>query len=61
MALGGLSGAPFAAVLGFGSAALLYPVTDELLVQAHEIPETPLTTAAFFASVLALLVIEMLA
>lgn len=59
--LGGLAGAPFAAVLGFGSAALLYLVTEELLVEAHEVPETPLTTAAFFAGFLALLVIEMLA
>jgi ZIP family zinc transporter len=59
--LGGLSGAPFAAVLGFGSAALLYLVTEELLVEAHEVPETPLTTASFFAGFLALLVIEMLA
>jgi ZIP family zinc transporter len=59
--LGGLSGAPYAAVLGFGSAALLYLVTEELLVEAHEVPETPLTTAAFFAGFLALLVIEMVA
>ncbi len=59
--LGGLSGAPLAAVLGFGSAALLYLVTEELLVEAHEVPETPLTTAAFFAGFLALLVIEMVA
>lgn len=59
--LSGLSGAPYAAVLGFGSAALLYLVTEELLVEAHEVPETPLTTAAFFAGFLALLVIEMLA
>ncbi len=59
--LGGLSGTPFAAVLGFGSAALLYLVTEELLVEAHEAPETPLTTAAFFAGFLALLVIEMVA
>lgn len=59
--LGGLSGAPYAAVLGFGSAALLYLVTEELLVEAHEVPETPLTIAAFFAGFLALLVIEMVA
>lgn len=59
--LQGLSGAPFAAVLGFGCAALLYLVTEELLVEAHEEPETPLTTAAFFVGFLALLVLEMLA
>lgn len=59
--LQGLSGAPFAAVLGFGCAALLYLVTEELLVEAHEEPETPLTTTAFFVGFLSLLVLEMLA
>lgn len=58
--LGGISGTPFAAMLGFGSAALLYLVTEELLVEAHEVPETPATTAAFFVGFLALLVIEMM-
>ena len=59
--LGGISGSPYAAVLGFGSAALLYLVTEELLVEAHEVPETPLATASFFLGFLVLLVIEMLA
>ena len=59
--LGGISGSPYAAVLGFGSAALLYLVTEELLVEAHEVPETPLATASFFVGFLVLLVIEMLA
>jgi zinc transporter, ZIP family len=59
--LGGISGTPYAAVLGFGSAALLYLVTEELLVEAHEVPETPLATASFFVGFLVLLVIEMLA
>ena len=59
--LGGLTGTPLAAMLGFGSAALLYLVTEELLVEAHEVPETPLATASFFAGFLVLLVIEMLA
>ena len=58
--LGGLSGAPLAAVLAFGAAALLYLVTEELLVEAHEVPETPALAAAFFVGFLALLVIEML-
>lgn len=48
-------------VLSFGLAALLYLVTEELLVEAHEVPETPLTTAAFFAGFLALILIEMVA
>jgi zinc transporter, ZIP family len=59
--LGGISGTPYAAMLGFGSAALLYLVTEELLVEAHEVPETPLATASFFVGFLVLLVIEMLA
>ena len=59
--LGGISGSPYAAVLGFGSAALLYLVTEELLVEAQEVPETPLATASFFVGFLVLLVIEMLA
>jgi ZIP family zinc transporter len=28
--------------------ALLYLVTEELLVEAYEVPETPLSTAMFF-------------
>jgi zinc transporter ZupT len=46
--------------LTFGCAALLYLVTEELLVEAHEVPETALSTAMFFASFLLLLVIDML-
>jgi ZIP family zinc transporter len=57
--LSGLEGAPYLAMLGFGSAALLYLVTEELLVEAHEVPETALATATFFAGFLVLFVIEM--
>ena len=64
--LGALAGAPLAvlpqfwrdAAFAFGLVALLYLVTEELLVEAHEQPETPLTTAAFFAGFLALLILE---
>ena len=59
--LSGLSDGWLEVVLGFGAAALLYLVTEELLVEAHDVPETPVTTALFFAGFLALLVIEMLA
>lgn len=48
------------AVLSFGLAAMLYLVTEELLVEAHETPETPLLTAMFFLGFIVLLVIEML-
>jgi ZIP family zinc transporter len=46
-------------VLAFGLAALLYLVTEELLVEAHEEPETPVTTAAFFAGFLIFLLVGM--
>lgn len=59
--LRGLTGAVLEAVLAFGAAALLYLVTEELMVEAHEVPETPLTTATFFAGFLILFVIEMIA
>ena len=58
--LTGLAGAALEAVLSFGAAALLYLVTEELLVEAHEVPETPLITATFFLGFLVLFVIEML-
>lgn len=48
------------AVLAFGAAALLYLVTEELLVEAHESPETPFQTAMFFAGFIVLLTIGML-
>jgi zinc transporter, ZIP family len=35
-------------VLGFGVSALLYLVTEELLVEAHLLEDTPLATAMFF-------------
>ena len=59
--LGNLSGMTKEIVLSFGAAALLYLVTEELLVEAHEEPETPLLTAMFFVGFVVLLVIEMLA
>jgi ZIP family zinc transporter len=38
--------------------ALLYLVTEELLVEAHEQPDTPLVASMFFVGFLALLMIE---
>lgn len=46
-------------VLSFAAAALLYLVTEELLVEAHEVPETPFTTAMFFAGFIILYVLEL--
>lgn len=44
-------------VLSFGLAALLFLVTEELLVEAHEEPETPLITSTFFAGFLLFLIL----
>lgn len=59
LTVGGLQGRWMEGVLGFAVAALLYLVTEELLVEAHEVPETPLSTAAFFVGFLALMLIDM--
>jgi ZIP family zinc transporter len=60
--LGGLAGSlprPYLdAFFAFALIALLYLVTEELLVEAHEQPETPLITATFFIGFLGLLVLE---
>lgn len=56
--LGDASRDLLAAVLAFGAAALLYLVTEELLVEAHEGPETPPLTAMFFVGFLALFALE---
>lgn len=40
--------AVLAPVLAFGAAALLYLVTEELLVEAHEVEETPVLASMFF-------------
>ena len=67
MALGGatvfrnVSEDLLAVVLSFGVAALLFLVTEELLVEAHSVPETPVSTAMFFAGFLALFVLELVA
>jgi len=55
----GLSGLALEIVLSFGAAALLFLVTEELLTEAHEVKETPLITAAFFAGFVALYLLEL--
>lgn len=47
-----------AALFSFALVALLYLVTEELLVEAHEHEETPLASALFFVGFLILLVLE---
>ena len=46
-------------VLSFGLAALLYLVTEELLVEAHEEPETPAASGMFFLGFLIFLLLGM--
>jgi ZIP family zinc transporter len=48
-------------VLSFGLAALLFLVTEELLTEAHEEPESPWLTSAFFFGFLVFLILGMLA
>jgi ZIP family zinc transporter len=59
LALDGVTGAPIAVILAFGSAALLYLVTEELLVKASKVPETPVSTTLFFVGFLAIFLLDM--
>lgn len=54
-----LSGAVLDGVLAFGVAALLYLVTEELLVEAHEVEDTPVQTAMFFLGFIVLFTLDM--
>lgn len=44
--------------LSFGLMALLYLVTEELLVEAHEVPDRPWVAAMFFVGFLLLVGLE---
>jgi ZIP family zinc transporter len=50
-----------AAFFSFGLIALLYLVTEELLVEAHTAPEKPWVTSLFFVGFLLILLLEELA
>lgn len=56
-----LSGSWLAGLFAFGIMALLYLVTEELLVEAHEVPDRPWITAMFFIGFLLLILLEELA
>ena len=55
----GLQGAPREVLLSFGVAALLFLVTEELLLEAHERRDTVLVTSMFFAGFLALMLLSL--
>lgn len=59
--VGALSGSWTSTIFAFGLMALLYLVTEELLVEAHETPDKPWITAMFFFGFLLLVLIEELA
>jgi len=56
--VGSLSGPVLAGFYAFGLIALLYLVTEELLVEAHEQPDTPLIASMFLIGFLLLLLLE---
>lgn len=56
--LGNLHGAPLSVILSVGTVALLYLVTEELLVEAHERADTPILTAMFFVGFLVILLLS---
>lgn len=57
-AAAGLPTSVLTGLFAFGLIALLYLVTEELLVEAHEAPEGPLVTSMFFIGFLLLLMLE---
>lgn len=54
----GLSKPVVTGFFAFGLVALLYLVVEELLVEAHEVPDRPWVTALFFAGFLILFMLE---
>lgn len=57
---GGLPPFDLAVLFAFGLIALLYLVTEELLVEAHEMPDSPVITSMFFIGFLLLIALEQL-
>lgn len=58
--LASLPPAAIEVLIAAGLVALLYLATEELLKEAHETPETPLTTALFFVGFLIIVVFDLL-
>lgn len=53
-----LPDAYFTALLALALVALLYLVTEELLIEAHQVEDTPMITAMFFVGFLGLLLLK---
>ncbi|WP_299267909.1 ZIP family metal transporter [Halorientalis sp.] len=60
LTLEGAAQATIAFVLAFGAAALLYLVTEELLVKAGKVPQTPVSTTLFFLGFLAIFMLDII-
>jgi len=58
--LSGASHAVIGGALAFSAAALLYLVTEELLIEAHEVEEKPISTLVLFGGFLAFWSIQLL-
>jgi ZIP family zinc transporter len=58
--LAGASHAVIGGALAFSAAALLYLVTEELLMEAHEVEEKPISTLVLFAGFLAFWSIQLM-
>jgi ZIP family zinc transporter len=58
--LSGASNTVIAAALAFSAAALLYLVTEELLIEAHEVEEKPIATLVLFSGFLVFWSIQLL-
>ena len=58
--LSGASNTVIAAALAFSAAALLYLVTEELLIEAHEVEEKPVATLVLFSGFLVFWNIQLL-
>ena len=58
--LTGASHAVIGGTLAFSAAALLYLVTEELLIEAHEVEEIPISTLVLFGGFLAFWSIQLI-
>jgi ZIP family zinc transporter len=60
LTLEGAAQTTIAFILAFGAAALLYLVTEELLVKAGKVPQTPVSTTLFFVGFLAIFMLDII-